>query len=237
MTAELPPREEIRRRLSWVELLEPLFQEELDVLVGRASFVRLEKEEELVIGPQQQAERMLIWVAGQLQVYEVALSSRRELTLWVLGEGSAVSATGLVPRWVRELHLRALEPSVVCAIDQRDLEALVVSNPKVGFRIARMLASQLMLMEDRWADMVEKEVLARLAGALYMLAESEGVMTSEGPMIPTRYTHDQLASMIGATRATVTRAFSELQEGGCIEVRNRQVYVCDFDALRRDAGE
>src|SRR3712207_5581468 len=236
MNADLPVPE-IRRRLSWVEFLEPLSKEELDDLVGRADFVRLEEGEELVVGPEGQAERMLLAVAGQLQVYELALSSGRELTLWVLGSGQAVSATGLVPRWVRELHIRALEPSVVCRIKQRYLEALVRRNPEVGLRLARGLATQLMLMEDRWADMVEKEVSERLAGVLYMLAESEGVMSSEGPMIPTRYTHQQLASMIGSNREAVTRAFARLQEGGCIEVRSRRVYVKDFHALRRDAGE
>ena len=56
-------------------------------------------------------------------------------------------------------------------------------------------------------------------------------------MIPTRYTHEQLASMIGANREALTRAFSELQEGGRIEVRSRRVYVKDFDAPGRDAGE
>ena len=229
--------EEIRRRLSWVSFLEPLSEEELDDLMGRAGFVRLEEREELVVGPEEQSERMLVAVAGQLQVYEVTRSSGRELTLWVRGSGSAISATGLVPRWVRDLHIRALEPSVVCRIEQAYLEALVRSYPEVGLRLARTLATQLMLMEDRWADMVEKEVLARLAGVLYVLAESEGVMTSEGPMIPTRYTHQQLGSMIGANREAVTRAFSDLQEGGCIEVRSRHVYVKDFDALRRDAGE
>jgi CRP/FNR family transcriptional regulator, cyclic AMP receptor protein len=85
--------------------------------------------------------------------------------------------------------------------------------------------------------MVEKEVSERLAGLLYMLVESEGVMTSEGPMIPTYYTHRQLASMIGSQREAVTRAFSALQEGGCVEVRSRRVYVRDLGALRRDAGE
>ncbi len=56
-------------------------------------------------------------------------------------------------------------------------------------------------------------------------------------MIPTRYTHQQFASMIGCNREAVTRAFSELQGAGCIEVRSRHVYVKNFDALRRDAGE
>ena len=46
--------------------------------------------------------------------------------------------------------------------------------------------------------MVEKEVLERLTGLIYMLAEGVGVITQEGPMIPIRYTHQQLGSMIGS---------------------------------------
>jgi CRP/FNR family cyclic AMP-dependent transcriptional regulator len=231
------PMTEIKRRLSWVGFLEPLPEEELDGLVRSASFVRLEEGEVLVLDPEEQAERMLLLMAGQLQVYEVSLITGRELTLSVLADGSPVVSTGLVPRWVRDLRLRALEPSVVCRIERRDLEALVLRNPEVGLRLARTLATQLMLMEDRWADVVEKGVSQRLAGLLYMLVESEGVMTPEGPMIPTHYTHRQLASMIGSQREAVTRAFSDLQEGGCIEVRSRRVYIRDLGALRRDAGE
>jgi len=113
----------------------------------------------------------------------------------------------------------------------------VRANPEVGLRLARTVADQLQLMEDRWADMVEKEVSERLAGLIYMLVEDVGMMTKEGPMIPTRYTHKQLASMVGSNREAVTRAFAQLQEGGCIEVKGRRVYVRDFDALRRSAGE
>jgi hypothetical protein len=46
--------------------------------VSRASFVRLEQKEVLLVGPEEHAERMLLVVAGQLQVYEVALNSGRE---------------------------------------------------------------------------------------------------------------------------------------------------------------
>jgi hypothetical protein len=77
MRADLPMRE-LKRRLSWVGFLEPLSEEELDALVRRASFVRLEEGDELVLGPEEQAERMVILVAGQLQVYEVSLGSGRE---------------------------------------------------------------------------------------------------------------------------------------------------------------
>jgi CRP/FNR family cyclic AMP-dependent transcriptional regulator len=234
--AEVPMRE-VRRRLSWVEFLAPLSEGELVVLLRDASFVRLDEGEVMVVGPREHAERMLLVVAGQLQVFEVSLSSEREFTLSVVGDGAAVGATGLVPRWTRDLHLKAIEPSLVCSVGREDLEAVVRANPEVGLRLARTLANQLQLMEDRWADMVEKEVSERLAGLIYMLVEGVGVMTPEGPVIPTRYTHKQLSSMIGSNREAVTRAFGELQEGGSIEVKDRRVYVRDFDALRRSAGE
>ena len=107
---------------------------------------------------------------------------------------------------------------------------------KVGTGLTHTLANRLQQMENRWEDMVEKEVSERLAGLIYMLVEDVGMMTTEGPMIPTRYAHNQLASMIGSQREAVTRAFSELQEGGCLEVKGRRGYARDFDALRRSSG-
>jgi CRP-like cAMP-binding protein len=228
---------EIRRRLLWVEFLSPLSDAEMVNLLRDASFVRLEEGKEMVVGPEEHAEWMLVVVAGQLQVYERSLRSGRELTLWVSGDGEAVCVTGLVPRWTRELHVRALESSLLCRVGREALEEAVRSNPEVGLRMARTLANRLQMMEDRWANMVEKEVSERLAGLIYMLVESVGTMTKEGPVIPTRYTHKQLGSMVGANREAVTRAMGDLQGEGAIEVRGRRVYVRDFDALRRSAGE
>jgi CRP/FNR family cyclic AMP-dependent transcriptional regulator len=236
MKTDLPMRE-IRRRLSWVEFLSPLSEGEMVALLRNASFLRLEEGKELVVGPEEHAEWMLVVVAGQLQVNERSVGSGRELTLWVSGDGEAVCVTGLVPRWTRELHLRALEISLLCRVESQALEEAMRSNPEVGLRLARTLANRLQLMEDRWADMVEKEVSERLAGLIYMLVETVGVMTKEGPMIPTRYTHNQLASMVGSNREAVTRAMGHLQGEGAIEVRGRRVYVRDFHALRRHAGE
>jgi CRP/FNR family transcriptional regulator len=236
MKTDLPMRE-IRRRLLWVDFLSPLSEAEMVALLRDARFVRLEEGEGLVVAPEEHDEWMLVVVAGQLQVYELSLRSGRELTLWVSGDGEAVCVTGLVPRWTRELHLRALEPTLLCRVGGEALEGVVRSNPEVGLRLARTLANRLQLMEDRWADMVEKEVSERLAGLIYMLVESAGVMTKEGPMIPTRYTHQQLSSMVGSNREAVTRALGDLQERGAIEVKARRLYVSDFDALRRSAAE
>jgi hypothetical protein len=48
----------------------------------------------MVVGPKEYAERMLLVVAGQLQVYEVSSRSECELTLSVVGDGTAGGANG-----------------------------------------------------------------------------------------------------------------------------------------------
>ncbi len=68
------------------------------------------------------------------------------------------------------------------------------------------------------------------------LVESEGVVTREGYKIPTRYTHRQLATMIGSKRETVTKAFTLLQQAGAVELKRRHIHVRDIEALKKIAA-
>ena len=233
--SENPSAEERQQLLSWVPFLEPLSEEEQGWLARRLSCTPLELDETFMVGPEEHAERMVLVLRGQLQIYE-SDPSGRELTLAVLEGGASVGATGLVPRAPRELCVRALEPSVLCYLDGEDLESLVRTNPEVGLELARMLAGRLVWMEARWADLAAKEIPARLASMLLLLLESQGVVTPEGYRIPTRYTHRQIASMIGANRESTTRAFGRLQEEGGVQLRERYICITDVEALKRASG-
>ena len=232
---EKPSAEELAELLSWVEFLEPLSEEEQGWLARRLSCSNLEAGETFLVNPEEHAERMVPVLKGQLQVYE-SDPSGRELTLAVLEGGASVGATGLVPRAPRELCVRALEPALLCYLEQGDLERLIRSNPEVGLGLARLLAGKLVWMEARWADLAAKEVPARLASMLLLLLEGQGVVTPEGYRIPTRYTHLQIASKIGASRESTTRAFGWLQEEGGVQLRDRYIYVTDIEALKRASG-
>ena len=232
---ESPSAEELVRLLAWVPFLEPLSEDERGQLAPRLTFTTLEAGETFVVGPEEHAKRMVLLLRGQLQVYEQD-PSERELTLAVLEGGQSVGATGLVPRTPRELCLRVLEPTLLCYLEQGDLERLARSNLEVGLALARMLAGRLVWMEARWADLAAKEVPARLASMLLLLIERQGVVTPEGYRITIRYTHQQIASMIGANRESTTRAFGRLQEDGGVELKERYICVTDVEALKRTSG-
>ena len=226
------PVGKLKRLLSWVGFLEPLSEGQLGELARRITCGRIEAGEVLAVEPEEHGQRMLLLLVGQAQVYETNPSGR-EFTFVVLEGGTFVGATGLVPRHPRELRIRALKPSVVCHLDRQDLAKLVRRNPEVGLRLAHLLGRQLVSMEGRLWDLAQKEVPARLASMILRLVETGGVVTPKGYRLPTRYTHQQLDTMIGAQREAVTRAFGELRRGGGVELRNRYIHVTDVDALER----
>ena len=61
--------------------------------------------------------------------------------------------------------------------------------------------------------------------------DSEGLVSGESYRISTRYTHDQLGSMIGAGRVSVSRAFSDLTQAGAVELKKRYIHIMNMDAL------
>ena len=93
---ESPSTEELERLLAWVPFLEPLSEDERGWLALRLTFTTLEAGETFVVGPEEHAQRMVLVLRGQLQVYEKD-PSERELTLAVLEGGQSVGGNGSGP--------------------------------------------------------------------------------------------------------------------------------------------
>jgi CRP/FNR family transcriptional regulator, cyclic AMP receptor protein len=122
----------------------------------------------------------------------------------------------------------------VRVLEGEDFEDLVRRNPEVGVKTIRVLGERLSTCEDRLSGLVHKEVPARLASLLLGLSKHQGITTANGDRkIPTRYTHNQLASMVGSNREALTRALGRLRRMGGVELNNRRIHVTDADALER----
>ena len=225
----IPLQEEIRL-LSMVDILGPLSEEELQDLAKRTPDTFLEQED-ILYTPKEGTERLFILKKGRVQCYEVNAEGD-EITLSVIEEGNIFGEMVLIGQSLKGLYVRAIEPSTVVSLKRKDLEDLIKKNPEVGLRLVRDLAERLHDSEARYADIIGKDVPARLATQILQLVDSEGVVSREDYRIPNHYTHDQLGSMIGCKRVAVTRAFRKLEEGGAAELDERRIVVKDMDALR-----
>ena len=221
--------EEEDRLLAMVDILQPLPPHEVGWLARRSTVARREPGETFDVG--EDRRMLIILVSGRVRVYEPDPRGQ-DLTLSVVEGGTIVGQSGFARS--RKLRVEALEPSVVRVLGWEDLEDLVRRNPDVGIKLMRSLSARLGVCEDRLSDLVRKEVPARLAGLVLKLSEHQGVVTrAGGRKIPTRYTHRQLGTMIGANREAVTRALGRLRREGSVEIRDRHIHVTDIEALER----
>ena len=185
---------------------------------------------DVLYSPQDGTQRLFILKKGRVQVYEVDRGGE-EITLSVVEGGNVFGEMSLTGQSLEGLYVRALTPSTLVSLKSEELEELIMKKPEVGLRLVRELAQRLHASESRYADMVGKDVPARLATLLLSLVDSEGLVTNESYRIPTRYTHEQLGSMIGCKRVAVSRAFSRLKEIGAVELKERHILVKDIKIL------
>jgi CRP/FNR family cyclic AMP-dependent transcriptional regulator len=219
--------------LSMVDILDPLSDEEMEDLAKRSPDTFLEQGD-ILYTPKDGAERLFILKKGRVQLYEIDRSGE-EITLSVVEDGNVFGEMALTAQSLEGIYVRALTPSTVVSLRREDLEMLIMNKPEVGLRLVRELAEKLHASEARYADMVGKDVPARLATLILRLVDSEGVVSSESYRIPTHYTHEQLASMIGCKRVAVTRAFRKLEEGGAVRLKERYIIIKDIDSLKERA--
>jgi CRP/FNR family transcriptional regulator, cyclic AMP receptor protein len=222
-------KEEIRL-LSMVDILGPLSDEEMEDLARRTPDTFLD-EGDVLYTPHEGTERLFVLKQGRVQLYEIG-NGGDEITLSVIEEGNVFGEMALTAQSLHGLYVRALTPSMVVSLKREDVEHLITNKPEVGLRLIRDLAERLHASEARYADMIGKDVPARLATLILTLVDSEGVVCSESYLIPTHYTHERLASMVGCGRVAVTRAFRKLEEGGAVELEDRRIVVKDMDALK-----
>ncbi len=224
----LLPKEKLRL-LSMVDVLEPLSKGDLEEFSRRVPDTHVERGR-VYFTPGDRSDALFMLKKGKVRIFKVTPEGW-QFTLAVVGSGTIFGEMALTAQRMREAYAEAVEPSDICVLRHEDLEWLVRENPDVGLKMMHVLSERLRVCEERLEGIGFKEVSARLANLILQLAESEGIMTPEGPRIPTHYTHWQLATMIGTSRESVTRAFTRLQRRGAVLLKDRRIYVKEIEAL------
>ena len=227
-------RIERARLLSMVDVFEPLTPDQTDLLAQRTLERAFEKGDTVYV-PGGASEAVFVLLTGRIRLYGM-VAGGQELTFEVVRASTMFGIASLMER-THDEYAMALEPSRVGVVGLNDFWHLVRRNPEVNARLVKVLGDQLRQARGRMADIALKETPARLASLILDLVQGEGVVTREGHYkIATHYTHEQLAAMIGANRGSVTRAFTKLQDSGCVRLFRRQIYVVGLEALKRRAS-
>jgi CRP/FNR family transcriptional regulator, cyclic AMP receptor protein len=117
-----------------------------------------------------------------------------------------------------------LEPASVAVLDRR-FAALLSRWPEITVAlVARAVSrSRALALELAISQLVGIEL--RLLALLWHIGKRWGTQVGEATVLPVHLTHELLASLISAQRATVTRALGELTDEGRLSRRGDGLYV------------
>ena len=131
----------------------------------------------------------------------------------------------LLDRRPRSANVIALEDATLLVIERRAFEAPLLEHPKTALKVLEEMSRRLRYADAIIGNLALLDVYGRVARLLRELARSDGEKVAGGVVIRQRPTQQEIASMIGTSRETVSRAFSEFQRRGLFVLQGRKLIL------------
>ena len=212
--------------LSMVDIFQDLDRSELKE-IEQATAMTTCAAGKIFYSPNQVGEVMFIVKKGKVQIYRMS-SEGRKLVIETLGPGTIFGEMSLIGAGLYDAFAEAMEDSLICIMNRRDIEKLILTKPKIAVRLLDVMGQRLRESEQRLEQTLFHEVPNQLAALLLRLRSENGSDT-----ILT--THEELADHLGVYRETVTTALNGLKREGLISTSRKRVEIDDVLGLERKA--
>jgi CRP-like cAMP-binding protein len=206
-----------------------LTSEQIERLESRSRSRKYERNS-LIYLPTDHSESVLLLTAGRVKIYHLTGEGKQAL-LAIIDPGELFGELAIFDSGVREEFAEAMESSTVVMIPGDEIQRLMEAHPNVSLGVTRLMGLRRRSVERRLKSLLFRSNRERLIHLLLELAEKYGRPTPEGTLIGIKLSHQDLASMIGSTRETVTVLLGELQSAGDLTIKRRQIILTQLDRL------
>lgn len=174
-------------------------------------------------------EALYILHAGLVKLSKVDLGGH-EKTLAILQPPEFFGEMALVGESTRSATALTLGEVSAYLLFNDDFRKLMADYPAISLNLTTTLANRLRGMDDESQILSYKDAQGRVAYVLLRLYRGGVVDVAEERAL-VRLTHQELASLAGTSRETVTRALRALETEGVIETRPKEVFITDPEGL------
>jgi CRP/FNR family transcriptional regulator, cyclic AMP receptor protein len=181
------------------------------------------------------ATHLFILVSGWVKVVSVTREGQQTV-LALRGNGDVVGELAGEVTGYRTATIYAIDRVESVTVPHDRFYAFLDEHLSAGRAYRHMIT-------QRWSDTAESlraqatcTGAQRLARLLLVLARQHGVGDGHRVVIDLPLSQTELASLVSASRATVTRAFSDWRRRHLVETSQRHVTIIDVPSLRRIAA-
>lgn len=172
----------------------------------------------------QEGSEVFFLLQGRAKVCR-ADAKGKEVIIGLLGRGAVIGEIAVLANVPRTADVVALSRCTLLRLSRDSFLKQVGRHAGLGLALLRSCAVMLGRATERISDLTLSDVRVRI---VHVLVEMGALVEEDGEehlIVRERPTHQTLASMIGASRETVTRALSELEADGHIVVEDERVRI------------
>ena len=172
-------------------------------------------------------------VSGRLKVFKSNPDSGREHTVFVLSSGDVFDVLSLLDTKPHDVYWEALDSLEILKIPMEHMRHWINDFPEIHKSILYYLGSRMQQLMDVATDVTLHSTLVRLSSLLLKNINGETRQLELINNLP----NEEIAGLIGTTRAVVSRHIQELKRCGAISVSRRQINVKNLELLLSIADE
>lgn len=211
------------------DLFERLSPDDIARVESRAKS-RTFKRGGLVYLPTDAGNSLLLLTSGRVKIYHIT-GEGKQAVLALIDPGEVFGELSIFEGGQRDEFAEAMETSTLVMISDDEMQRLMEQYPEVSIRVSKLMGLRRKRVERRLKSLLFRSNRERLVHLLIELVEKYGRRTVDGVLIGIKLSHQELASIIGSTRETVTVILGELQDENAVIVRRRQIILKQLDSL------
>jgi len=209
--------------LKSIPIFHKLGDEELKSIGERAIQKKYSKDS-LIVHEDDEGNSLMLIMSGKVKVALLS-ESGKEIILSILGNGDFFGEMSLLDGKPRSATVIAMKNSTMLIIQRNDFLKLMEQNPTIAKGVLSEMSRRMRMADERIGNLILLDVYGRVARFLLDLARREGKKFADGILIEKRPTQQDIASMIGASRETVSRVLSDLNRRGLISISGKSVMI------------
>ena len=215
-----PEYSELLQKVALFQSVEP---EELSRIASLLSPRDVPKDAH-VVTQDEPGDALFIIAKGRMKVVLYG-DNGREVILTLLKTGDFFGEMALLDDLPRSANVIALADSRVLVLKRDGFAEHIRKSPTTALNVMAELSRRLRRADEIIGNLATLDVYGRVAHIMIDLAKKDGEEVEGGILIRERPTQQDIASMIGTSRETVSRVLSEFQRRGFVEMRGREILL------------
>lgn len=184
----------------------------------------------IIFSPGDEGNLIYYVLSGRVKIYNLS-GCGKEIIYWFCKPKDFFGLAEVCGGEMRTVFAEAVEDTELLCINRTNFEEIISRNPKIAVFIIRILGSRIRQAHETIKELVVCDVHTRLAQLLIKLSQICGSSRSGVITIEKKFTHQEMANMIGATRTTVTEVMNEFKKNGYIKCDGGRVTILNYTKL------